>query len=113
MSEPALKCENNASFKQINTLKLLIAFKMAYSCCFSLEGNQDFPEFIQKNFYNINYWTRLTSGLYFNKLLQVDKTGRFYFRESFTTTPSDKYHQRISKITSSILAQKRRRRQYR
>ena len=31
MSEPALKCENNASFKQINTLKLFIAFKMAYS----------------------------------------------------------------------------------
>ena len=34
MSEPALKCENNASFKQINTLKLLIAIKMAYYCCF-------------------------------------------------------------------------------
>ena len=27
MSEPALKCENNASFKQIYTLKLFIAFK--------------------------------------------------------------------------------------
>ena len=27
MSEPALKCENNASSKQIYTLKLLIAFK--------------------------------------------------------------------------------------
>ena len=55
MSEPALKCENNASFKQINTLKLFIAFKMAYSCCFSLGGNLDFPEFLQKKFYNINY----------------------------------------------------------
>ena len=29
MSEPALKYENNASFKQIYTQKLLIAFKMA------------------------------------------------------------------------------------
>ena len=35
MSEPALKCEYNASFKQIYTLKLFIPFKMAYSCCFS------------------------------------------------------------------------------
>ena len=41
MSEPALKCENNAIFKQIHTLKLLIAFKMAYSGCFSLGGNLD------------------------------------------------------------------------
>ena len=56
MSEPALKCENNASFKQINTLKLFIAFKMAYSCCFSLGGNLDFLDFLQKKFYNINYW---------------------------------------------------------
>ena len=39
MSEPALKCENNAGFKQINTLKLFIAFKMTYSCCFSFGGN--------------------------------------------------------------------------
>ena len=50
MSEPALKCENNAIFKQIYTLKLFIAFKMAYSCCFSLGGNLDFPEFLQKRF---------------------------------------------------------------
>ena len=48
MSELALKRENNASFKQINTLKLFIAFKMAYSCCFSFGGNLDFPEFLQK-----------------------------------------------------------------
>ena len=33
MSEPALKCENNAAFfKQIYALKLFIVFKMAYSC---------------------------------------------------------------------------------
>ena len=55
MFEPAQKFENNASFKQIYTLKLFIAFKMAYSCCFSLGGNLDFPEFLQKKFYNIYY----------------------------------------------------------
>ena len=57
MSEPALKCENNASFKQIYTPKLLIAFKIAFSYCFSLGGNLDFPEFLQKKFYNIIYWS--------------------------------------------------------
>ena len=48
MSKLTLKCVNNAIFKQIYTLKLLIAFKMAYSCCFSLGGNLDFPDFLQK-----------------------------------------------------------------
>ena len=55
MSEPALKYENNASFEQIYTQKLLIAFKMACYCCFSFGGNLDFPEFLQKKIYNINY----------------------------------------------------------
>ena len=50
MSEPALKYENNASFEQIYTQKLLIAFKMACYCCFSFGGNLDFPEFLQKRF---------------------------------------------------------------
>ena len=50
MPEHALKCENNSSFKQIYTLKLYIAFKMAHSCCFSLGGNLDFHEFLQKSF---------------------------------------------------------------
>ena len=50
MSDTALKCENNPSFKQIYTLKLFIAFKMAYSCCFSLRGDLEFPEFLQKGF---------------------------------------------------------------
>ena len=45
----------NASFKQIDTLKLFIALKMAHSCCFSFRGNLDFPEFLQKKIYNINY----------------------------------------------------------
>ena len=48
MSEPAQKCENYAILKQNYTLELCIAFKMAYSCCFSLGGNLDFPDFLQK-----------------------------------------------------------------
>ena len=28
---------------------------MAYSCCFSLGGNLDFLDFLQKMVYNINY----------------------------------------------------------
>ena len=55
MSEPALKCQDKASFKQIYTQKLLIAYKMPCSCCFSFRGNLDFPEFLQKKIYNINY----------------------------------------------------------
>ena len=55
MSEPEQKCVYNAIFKQIYSLKLLITFKMAYSCCFSFGGNLDFPEFLQTKFYNINY----------------------------------------------------------
>ena len=38
VSEPALKCETNAIFKQIFILKLFIPFKVAYSCCFVLRG---------------------------------------------------------------------------
>ena len=55
MSKLALKCvSNEAIFKQIYTLKLLIAFEMAYSCCFSSGGNLDFLESLQIKFYNIN-----------------------------------------------------------
>ena len=59
MSEPAQKCENYAIFKQNYTLELFIALKMAYSCRFGLRGNLDFPDFPQKKFYIINYWTVL------------------------------------------------------
>ena len=50
MFEPALKCQDSAFFKQNYALKLLITFKMAYSCCFSLGGNLDFPDFLKKSF---------------------------------------------------------------
>ena len=56
MSEPAQKCVNNAIFKQNYAKKLFITFKMTYYCCFGLRGNLDFPDFLQKKFYNINYW---------------------------------------------------------
>ena len=57
MSEPAQKCENQAIFKQNYTLELFIALEMVYYCCFSLGGNVDFLDFLQKKFYNINYWS--------------------------------------------------------
>ena len=50
MSEPAQKCEKNAIFNQNYAQKLFIAFKMAYSCCFGLRGNLNFPDFLQKTF---------------------------------------------------------------
>ena len=54
MSESALKCENNAIFKQNYAQKLFISFKISYSCCFGLSGNLEFPDFLQKKFYNID-----------------------------------------------------------
>ena len=54
MSEPAQKCENNVIIKQNYTPELLIVLKMTYSCFFGLMGNPDFPDFLQKRFYNIN-----------------------------------------------------------
>ena len=62
MSEPGLKCENYAIFRQNYTLELFVAFKMAYSCCFDWRGNLDFPDFLQKKFYNIDYWTSFSWG---------------------------------------------------
>ena len=55
MTERAQICENNSIFKQNYAQKLFIAFKMAYSCCFGFRGYLDFPDLLQKKFYNINY----------------------------------------------------------
>ena len=52
---PAQKCENYAIFKQNYTLELFIALEMVYYCCFTLGGNLDFLDFLQKKFYNIDY----------------------------------------------------------
>ena len=45
-------CKQNYSQNQFT------AFKIAYSCMFSLGGNLDFLDFLQKMFYHINYWWR-------------------------------------------------------
>ena len=57
MSKPAQKYKNNAVFKQNYAKKL----KMVYPCCFGLRGNLDFSDFLQKKFYNINYWPLFVS----------------------------------------------------
>ena len=51
MSQPALKCENNAILgKSTGTLTLFIAFKMAHSLLFQHRGNLYFLDFLQKSF---------------------------------------------------------------
>ena len=65
MPEPAQKCENNAIFMQNYTLKRFVAFRMAYSCCFGLRGNLEFPIFLQNKFYNINNRQGRIKVLYF------------------------------------------------
>ena len=54
MSQPALKCENNAIFMQNYNQALFISFKISCSCCFGFKGNLEFTDFLQKKFYNIN-----------------------------------------------------------
>ena len=51
----------NAIFKLNYTSKLFIIFKTAYSCCFNLRENPVIRDFLQKKFYNINYWRRRLS----------------------------------------------------
>ena len=60
MSEPALKCEKNAIFKQIYTLKQLIAFKMAYCCFFSLGEIKIFQISSKKSFIKLTPETCLS-----------------------------------------------------
>ena len=68
MSEPSQKCDNNAIFKQNYTQKLFISFKISYSCCFGFRENLEFPDFLQKKFYNIDYWSDLfTITKYLNR----------------------------------------------
>ena len=72
MSEPGLKCENNASFKLIYTLKLFIAFEMAYSCCFRFRGKSRFSRIPPKKFYDINYWTVVVAQFSERSLLKPE-----------------------------------------
>ena len=51
----------NASFKQIYSLNLFIAFKMAYLfLLFWLRGKSRFSRIPLKKVYNINYWSKAT-----------------------------------------------------
>ena len=65
MSEPSQKCDNNAIFKQNYTQKLFISFKISYSCCFGFRENLEFPDFLQKKFYNIDYCGLILGNLDF------------------------------------------------
>ena len=49
------KMPGRCHFMHNKATKLFIAFKMDYFCCFSSGGNQDFPDFLQKKFYKLNY----------------------------------------------------------
>ena len=54
--------------KQNFTIKVFIAFKMAYKCCFRLGENLDFPDFLQKSFITS------TTGLYVQiRLVKVER----------------------------------------
>ena len=50
-----------STFPQNHSLS--IAFWMAYFCCINLGQNLDFLHFLQKWFYNIDYWRRCFSLL--------------------------------------------------
>ena len=52
-------CEDNPIFKQNYSLTLLIAFKMAYSCCYNLVGKLDVLDFLKK-FINYEYRSKTT-----------------------------------------------------
>ena len=62
MSEPSQKCDNNAIFKQNYPQNFFISFKISYSCCFGFRENLEFPDFLQKKFYNIDSWRRGEEG---------------------------------------------------
>ena len=59
MTEPTQK---QCYFKLNYIRTLLICSKMSYSCCFSLGGNLDFIDFLQKRFYNFDYWSQSYRG---------------------------------------------------
>ena len=77
-------------FKQNYTQKLFIAFNLPYSCCFGSEENLDFPDFLQKKFYNIKY-----RSLFVNSATWVDDIAKF--KDSITTLPI--LNRTYSKIT--------------
>ena len=83
---------------------------MAISCCFGLRGNLDFPDFLQKKFYNINYrYGQIESVLEatFRRQFQDNKVVvvvvsvtrvNLYFVHSHHTLPNNWTHQIRSEI---------------
>ena len=56
ISEPAQKCENNCAILSKTILFYgLLLLKWPILAVSAWGGNLDFPEFLQKKFYNINY----------------------------------------------------------
>ena len=49
-------------FLGLDTQKLFIAFKMAYSCCFGLRGNLDFVDVLKKKFKTSNTGLEVLGG---------------------------------------------------
>ena len=82
LPEPSQKCSNTAISKDNYNLTLLIAFKMAHSCCFTLGDNLDF---IQKN-YNIDYWSLWWMRTPTYALFAATDVKRIQFRFNLSST---------------------------
>ena len=54
MSELSLKCENNAILSKTVLKNCLFLLKYIFAVL-GFRGNLEFPDFLQKNFYHINY----------------------------------------------------------
>ena len=93
MSEHALKCENSAIFKQNYTMKMFIAFKMAYSCCFGCRGNLDFPELLQPIFIFVIFNNNLTAKILdFSKIRTQINTSEGMIADHLTTNTTSTAH---------------------
>ena len=89
---------------------LFIAFKMAYSFCFGLRGNLDFPDFLQKQFYNINYRSKKKKKGDELRRLHSHRNRHFKWREggkvhSLTTTTTTVFFFLTNKQQSLLLLQ--------
>ena len=89
MSEPAQKCKNLANFKQKYTLELFIALEMVYYCCFSLGGNLDFLNFLQKS---IITSTTVLGGVWNRKLPSQILGGGHFIECKYDTKVLQKSH---------------------
>ena len=64
MIEPWTKTFKHC-YSQLNYIQtLFFCSEMVYSCCFSLGGNLDFLDFLQKKFLNINYRKSMPDSIF-------------------------------------------------